>query len=247
MWRDQINYKNHQLGNLPVDFAATALKAIVGAAPVIGSFLSEVVGLIIPNLCFDRLIQFAGKLDCRLGKLEKSFIKYQFNKNEKFIDLLEEGLKQAANSLSDDRREYLANLIAYSITKSDAEMIESKHIIKILNELNDAEIIWLKSFDILNIENMNEFQTKHAEILEPIYATMNSPSSTTYRESIQKSYLEHLVKLRLIKEVFKIDSKTKMPEYNHMTGEQIVSHHEITTLGIILLKEISISNGYDPQ
>lgn len=239
--------KYHELENLPVDYATSALKIISSAAPYIGGLFSEFLGLVVPNQRIDRLINYAIKLEKKIVHLEKSFIENKFKYNAEFIDLFEESIRQAAVSLSDERREYLANLIANSITKSDAEIIESKHLIKILNELNDAEIIWLKSLDLLNLENRLEFYSKHEEILRPIYATGGSPTSTIYRESIQKNYLEHLVRLRLIKEVFNIDSKTKMPEYNHMTGEQIVSRHEITSLGVYLLKEIGISNGYDPQ
>ncbi len=237
--------KYRELENLPVDYGTSLLKSISSTVPFIGGLLSEFFGFIIPNQRIDRLTQFAIILDNKFKSLEKSFIEHQFKCNDKFVDLFEESIRQAAVSLSDERREYLANLIANSITKSDAEITESKHLIKILNELNDAEIIWLKSFDLLNLESPLEFYSKHEEILKPIYATGGSPTSTIYRESIQENYLEHLVRLRLIKEVFNVDSKTKMPEYNHMTGEQIVSRQEITSLGVYLLKEIGISKGYE--
>ena len=114
----------------------------MGAGPFAGSLLSELAGTIIPNQRLDRISKFVLILEGKLSNLEQEFIHSQLV-NEKFSDLLEESARQAARSLSDERREYIANLITNSLSRQDIEYNESKHLLKILSELNDIEVVWL--------------------------------------------------------------------------------------------------------
>ncbi len=62
------------------------------------------------------------------------------------IDLIEEGFVQASRSLSNERREYIANVVANGISDEEKNYADSKYILKLLGELNDQEVIWLRFF-----------------------------------------------------------------------------------------------------
>src|SRR5947209_4007790 len=87
------------------DYVVTAAKAALGAVPFAGSLLAELAGIVIPNQRVERIVKFARELDVRVSGLEQTYIRTQLN-NENFTDLMEEGLRQAARSTSDERRQH---------------------------------------------------------------------------------------------------------------------------------------------
>lgn len=178
--------------------------------PYAGSLLAEIAGAIIPNQRIDRIARFAQELGVRLKGIEQANLRAQLS-NENFTDLVEEGLRQAARSKTDERRQHIAQIIANSLTTEDVSFIESKHLLRILGEINDIEVIWLRSYLRTSREDEEEFRTKHADLLKPSAAQMGSPQKDLDQETLQRSYKEHLCRLDLLRERYKIDSKTKMP------------------------------------
>lgn len=161
--------------------------------------------------------------------------------NENFTDLLEEGLRQSARSLSDDRRGYLASVIANSISSEDVEFFESKHLLRILREINDIEVIWLRFYLIPTIGGDTEFREKHKEILKSVIATIGASQSILDKSALQDSYKEHLTQLGLLKYHYQTNVRTKQPEFDTFTGGLKVSRYEITLLGKLLLRQIGLS------
>ena len=88
--------------------------------PGFGSILSEVVGAIIPDQRMDRLVKYIKILDTKVQKINSDLLEIA-KQNELAIDLIEEGFVQASRSLSNERREYIANVVANGI--SDEEKI----------------------------------------------------------------------------------------------------------------------------
>ena len=103
-----------------VDYVLSAAKAALSCIPFAGSLLTELAGTIIPNQRIDRIANFAKSLETRISRIEQDFVNNQL-KDESFTDLLEEGLRQAARSLTDERREYIAALISNSLTSKDIQ------------------------------------------------------------------------------------------------------------------------------
>ena len=130
------NLKKVSLQSDTSDYVTSAAKAALGTVPFIGSLLAELAGTVIPNQRIDRIVKFAQALENRLSNLEEEFIRSQIS-DEQFTDLLEEGLRQSARSLTDKRRDYIAAIIASSLSPQDIEYIESKHLLRILGEIND--------------------------------------------------------------------------------------------------------------
>lgn len=202
-----------------VDYVVSAAKAALGCVPFAGSLLTELAGAVIPNQRIDRIVNFAHALEARIVKIEQDFVKEQLY-DESFTDLLEEGLRQAAHSLTDERREYIAALIANSLTSRDIEYFESKHLLKLLDELNDIEIIWLRFYCVITMGGDNEFREKHKAILKPITRVMGSPQPVRDKGTLQDSYKNHLGRLGLLEQ----DNKS----------------FKLTSLGRLLLREIGL-------
>ena len=131
-------------------------------------------------------------------------------------------LFRSARSLSDERREYIASLIASSLSQQDIEYIESKHLLRILGELNDIEVIWLRFYLEPTMSGDEEFRDKHENILTPIMATLSDPPSVVDKEALQESYKGHLSQLGLLE-----------PQHND---------YQITPLGQLLLRQIGLSS-----
>jgi hypothetical protein len=201
------------------DYIASAVKAALGAVPFAGSLLVELAGTVIPNQRIDRIVKYAEALETRLSKVEREFIQEQL-KDETFTDLMEEGLRQAARSLTDERRQYISSLISNSLSSDEIEYHESKHLLKILEELNDVEIIWLRFYLNPTMGGDDEFRDKHKDILKPVTRVMGAPQSVRDKGTLQDSYKEHLVRLGLLE---KADKK-----------------YSLASLGRLMLREIGL-------
>lgn len=211
------------------DYVASAAKAALGAVPFVGSLLAEIAGSVIPNQRIDRLVRFAAELEERLNAVDQATVRAHLT-DENFTDLMEEGLRQAARSTTDDRRRHIANVIAGSLASNDISFIESKHLLRLLGEINDIEVIWLRFYLNQVMQGDEEFRAKHDQVLAPVMASMGSPRAEIDKETLQLSYKEHLEQLGLLQERYKLDSKTKLPELDRTSGRPKVRGYELTRL-----------------
>lgn len=231
---------DHALDRARQDYVALAARGALSLVPFVGSLLVEIAGVVIPNQRTDRIAKFAEQLEARLDLLEKDFVRSQLG-DEEFTDLMEEGVRQAARSLSDERRAYIASLIASSLSSEDIEYQESKHLMRILGELNDVEVVWLRSLLHPVRELDGDFYDRHAELLAPVAAHEGSGQEEFDKSTLQKSYKEHLARLGLLRPNYKVDRKTGQVETDKRTGHPKVGGYEITPFGRLLLREIGLS------
>jgi len=223
-----------ELATRGVDYVTSAAKAALGAVPFAGSLLVELAGTVIPNQRIERIVKFAEALDRRLAELEQEFVRSQLT-NENFSDLMEEGLRQAARSLSDERREYIASLIANSLRSEDIEYAESRHLLRLLGELNDVEIIWLRFYFNPVIDSDKEYREKHKEILAPVSPYRGGPPQLVDKSALQRSYRDHMAELGLLDRRYDVESSA--------FGTKLKAKgYELNSLGRLLLREI----GPDP-
>lgn len=221
------------------DYLAIFSRMVSSSAPGVGPILAEAAGAIIPNQRIDRLIQYARILENRLSSIEVDVLKMQLS-NEFFTDLLEESIVQATHALTEERRQYLASVIANSISLSDVEYLESKRILRLLGEINDFEVIWLRFYMNPVLQGDKEFRNKHKEILEPRTSFIGADEKTHEKATMQTSYKEHLAQLGLLEHRYKIDSRTKMLEVDSF-GKFRVEGYDITSLGRLLLQKIGFA------
>jgi hypothetical protein len=221
------------------DYVTSAAKAALGMVPFAGSLLAELAGCIIPNQRIDRLSKFAVELEGRLSRLDQTHVRAQLA-DEHFTDLMEEGVRQASRSVSDERRQYLAGLLANGISSEASSYAESKHLLRILGELNDIEVIWLRFYVEPTFGGDAEFREKHRDVLDPVRAHLGSDPETLDKDALQKSYKEHLCSLGLLRHRYETDSKTKQPVFDNFTGGLKVRGYDITPLGRLLLRSIDL-------
>jgi hypothetical protein len=202
--------------------------------PSIGPPLAELVGTVMPNQRIERIAKFVEILARRLEELKQDSMRSQIT-NENCADLMEEGLRQAARSLSDERREYIASLIANGVNSENIEYMESRHLLRILGELNDIEILWLRYYLDPHMVGDHEFREKHNKVLEPVMAPHGSPPSLFDKEALQISYKEHLANLGLLERKYEMDSSA--------FGTTLeAKSYELTWLGRLMLKVIGLAD-----
>jgi hypothetical protein len=230
-----------ELENNKTDFDISITKAIAGMIPVCGSLLGEIIGNVVPNQRIDRIAKYVKHLDERLTAIPVDKLN-KLIENEQFIDLLEESFYMSARVMSDERREYIINIIAKGIDSEDLIMIQSKQLLKILNELNDVEVIWLRFYLDSTMSGDKVFREKHKEIFDEKkkYSHKNEKEFIDY--IVQDSYIEHLERLGLIDHQIKMDREKEIPKYNRNTGKPETSYIHITTLGKLLLKQIGLGD-----
>ena len=236
-----MRVENSELNNRPVDYVTIAAKGCLGAVPFVGSLLAELAGNVIPNQRIDRITQFARELETRLGQLERTSLQARIATPEG-ADLLEEAMRQAASSLSDERRGYIARLIENGLSSSEINDQESKHLLRILGELSDVEIIWLRFYADASLGRDKDFREKHAAVLEIEPAYMGASQSVHDKNSLAKSYKLHLARLGLLQERLAIDQKTKLLKIDNQ-GRTEVNGYTVSSLGRLLLRSIGLSDG----
>ena len=235
------NSEHEDLKSRLVDYSVAATRGVANLVPIVGPVLAEVLGVVIPQRRIDRIAKFAAELERRLSSVEKNMLESQLNNGE-FSDLIEEGFRQAARSLSDERRQYIASIITNSLSSENISYAESRHLLRILDEVNDIEIIWLRFYLEPTMGGDEEFRETHRNVLEPVPATFGSSQETLDKHTLQESYKEHLFQLRLLERRYKIDHKTKEPDFDKRTGTQKVQGYKITSLGRLFLKEIGLGS-----
>ena len=102
------------------DLAVSLGKGILGAIPIVGPLMAEIVGHVIPNQRLDRLERFLRILEMKVGDVEQGKLKERFAKEE-FVDLLEDGMLHASRALSDERKSYIASIIEAGIKEDEFE------------------------------------------------------------------------------------------------------------------------------
>ena len=224
-----------------VDYVAVAAKAALGAVPFAGSLLAELAGTVIPNQRIDRIVRFASQLEARLTQVERDAIRSNLA-DENFTDLMEEGLRQAARSTTDERRAHIASVVANSLTSEHISFVESKHLLRLLGEINDIEVVWLRFYLHREMNGDQEFRSKHEDILSPVAAHLQSSQAEIDKEILQKSYKIHLCQLGLLRERYQMDPKTQLPTFDKMRGELKVSGYELSRTGHLLLKLMGLAD-----
>lgn len=225
------------------DYVASAAKSILGAAPFAGSLLVEIAGTIIPNQRVDRIAKFAAQLEKTIFQLQYDLVRTQLT-DENFTDLLEESVHQAARSVTDERRTYIASLVTHSISTDSIKFIESKHLLRILSEINDIEVLWLRFYLDTRfqaaVEEDGTFRKRHADVFDISREALGTAEQCRYKSAMKDSYLQHLSGLGLLSPKYRVEDDSKMPNFDRFQGEFELRGYNLTILGRLLLRHIGL-------
>ena len=218
------------------DLIASALKGVCGTLPIVGPSIAEIIGYVIPSQRIDRIASLLKALEAKIDPEVKAKVEAKMLE-EKSIDLLEDGFLQAARALSEERIDYIASLLKNGLTDENLEEIRYKRLLSLLGELDDLEVLILKSYSG-GITQQTEFRRKHHSILDPVPVNLGSSQEQVDKHAIYEAHKTNLSRLDLIKKRFAKPRQGKLPEFDEKTGMIKASGYDITSLGRLLLRSI---------
>ena len=145
------------------DLIASALKGVCGTLPIVGPSIAEIIGYLIPKQRIDRIASLLKALESKIDPEERAKVEARMLE-EKSVDLMEDGFLQAVRALSEERIGHIASLLKNSLTDEDLEQNAYKRLLFLLGEINDIEVVILKSRSIYGTEQQ-EFWEKHKDLL----------------------------------------------------------------------------------
>ena len=229
-----------EAGNNKTDIAVSISKGIAGALPFIGPMIAEVIGTLIPSQRIDRLEAFLKVLDEKVEHLGRDRVREAFA-DPQFVDLLEDGMYQAARALSHERLEYIASLLKNSITDEELEHLEAKKLLSLLGEMNDAEVVILRAYAFHHeLDPDPEFRKRHENVLQIRATHADSTRREMDEETIYNSFRNGLVNMGLIQPRYKRPRKGELPEFDDKTGRIKAQGYDITRSGRLLLRQIDM-------
>jgi hypothetical protein len=207
------------------DHLVTLAKGIIGACPLIGSLAAEAIGALIPNQRIDRISAFLRSLDSEVRRLDVRLERFERNvRSTQGLDIMEEGLTQAARSASSERKEHLGRLVGRSLSSEEIKYEESRKLLNLYCDLTDPEILWLIYFSLnptFGEGPHQELVKKHPDLLMPISREIGAPQEQINRAALQDSYKNTLMRFGLVE----------------LRG----TSHQITSLGRLLVRYIQKS------
>ncbi len=226
------------------DLLASAGRSVAGIVPFAGPLLTELVDNLIPNQRIDRLIKYVYQLEKRLTDTEEENLKLKL-KNEECIALFESGFIHASRATTDERRSYIASIVANGISDEEIEYQSSNYMLNLLSELNNEEVIWLRFFLHPTIGGDEDFREKHSNVLDHAPAYIGAPEKELDKSALQKSHREHLERLGLIQSNYDKNFDTGVPKFDKFTGKPKVTYRNVTHLGRMLLRQIDLLESAD--
>lgn len=190
------------------DALVSALRAAVSTvssglqvAPLYSSLLTEVITGFIPNQRIDRIARFIAKLDVNLSELDEEFVKRRLA-DIGVIDLMEDGIYQAVRAVTDERLNYIALVVKNGIKEEDIDILISKTILDLVNQLNNVEIVILQSYSYALKDHLKQkaFRNDYPEIFNNRSHKGRSSENQLQYNPIVNHYYSHLLSLRLITE-----------------------------------------------
>ena len=203
-------------------------------------FLCELTDEIIPNIKIDRLISFLKTIDKKFSDFDIIKIKKQLRK-EGCMDFVEDILNLASKAWEEDRKTYIINLLVNALTE-EFSYTESKHFARILGEIDDTEILWLRYYLVPAKAPDQEFRAKYEELLKSIYVYPYTAQDKQDTAAFQESYRAHLVRLGLLDRIYQSDPKTRLPEYDTLAGCLKIKGYDITLFGKLFLRQIGMTS-----
>jgi hypothetical protein len=177
------------------DRAVAVARALGGAVPYAGSLIAELITEFIPGQRQDRIVEVLISVAERLDAVEEATLRERLREPEN-IALIEEAAYQAARAISEERRQQIANLVAEGITDDRRDYIESRRVLRLLGELDDAEVIILASYLQKNREG--DYRERHANLLGKRAAHLESSRHELDARTVRSAAEQHLGELWLL-------------------------------------------------
>ncbi|MCB0711731.1 MAG: hypothetical protein KDD67_05340 [Ignavibacteriae bacterium] len=223
-----------ELDNNSIDDVVSVFKVAANFIPAVGPLISELLNKI-PGQRIDRICSMLKSLREQVDKLDEGV--QERMKTSEFSSLIEEAIKQAADSSSEERLNYIISILKNSLTDEEIEVQDTKHLMSLLNRINDSEVIWLKWWLLRPYNKFDEFYLTHEKVLSGTNPSIVATKKEHERAVIKKSYLEHLAQLGLLKRLYKRQSTIE--DFEKVDPQDVIGYDN-TDLGKLLLKRIGL-------
>ena len=183
------------------DFAALLVKFGIRAtlaaqlSEVVAPTLVDLVTQYIPSRRTENIKELLVKIQERLDRLDPPAIPDQVY-SPTFVGLLEDGMAQAARA-SRERIELIAELLTRGISESEARRVDQRHLLQLLGELNDVEVILLIASTLDGVD-ADRFYRRHEAVLAPPADGGRLSQEEYDRIAMYESHRFHLERLRLV-------------------------------------------------
>lgn len=219
-----------------VDSAVSIAKGIVGALPVVGGLFAEIIGMTIPNQRIDRIVGVLNELQRRISEVEIEQIK----SNKYALDLFEDGIIQAARSLTELRNRYIAIFIKNCISVESETYGTKKKLFYILQDLTDLDIEILLSIEHWKDRGMrHKIQTEFLSYSE--YNSLSKEEQFEY-DTRREAWGLHMATLErhglISAEIEKPGMEYDPRSIDRKTGLPKITGYKITNLGKLILQSI---------
>src|SRR5262249_3588788 len=210
------------------DMFASGVRVALSAWVPFGGIIGEFVTQLVPRRRLDRLQGFIEGLNERVGSLEDEF-RARLVQSPAYSAPLEEACLAAVRSPSDRRRTELAEVLRTGLSHSDADLAGHHALLRLLDGLNDAQIIILMGYGSFGQTMVNPerdtFFEKHPGIFaveRPSYGD-DDPKESAW--ALRNHYEDELIARGLLRDM---EGFVK-PQHKRL---------EITYLGRLLLEAI---------
>jgi hypothetical protein len=217
------------------------VKGAVGSFPYGGSFLAELLTITIPNQRQDRIVTFLRLLAERLEKVEGQSEEILSRPDK--IDFVEEGGRQAARALSEDRLRYIAEAVLRGLASEEADVIRRERLLNLLGQVDDDELQLLHAYAQ---SYGGDGEEAWSRVERPSPAHLGSPIDQIDREKLYEAGQEHLLRLGLLTKKLPNVKRGEQPEFDPYKRDWKHSI-EISYLGRMLLREIGLPSPFDAE
>ncbi len=221
------------------DIPAIIAKGSLGAIPIVGPIISEVVGAIIPNQRIDRIDALLKALENKVSILEDNN-KY-INKLREIdkIAIFEEVAIQASRTNNNDRINHLASILKNSITDITYDYDRYQQILRLISEISEVEVVILKYYSLPEYQDeWNEFRTRYDAVITKKLVHSQSREEEIIDMAFFDYNRNHLNRLNLLDIRYKSIKKNELPEFDQKTGSIKASGYKITHIGREVLRII---------
>jgi hypothetical protein len=219
-----------------------AVAAVFAPHPIVGAFVASAIGQLIPERRIRRLEVFAEKLEEKLRAT--GVVPEQVpSLDDETLLLVGDATVSAARASSDERLDYIAHLLTNGLTSSASKKLDRRYLLRLLDELNDTEVLLLCAEGIVDNNRQREFVETHKEALQYEPAGFNDPPELVDRETIHESYEQHMVRVGVLEEHYS-GSRQKPPEFDS-NGKLKGLRTKVSSLGRMLLREIGHPSDFD--
>lgn len=156
--------------------------------------MGAAVGGLVPICAL--LEQYLLLLAERLTSVEERVVR-EIAESEQAADLFEEGAIQSARAMTDERKAYIASIVANGLSGDDQEQIDAKRLLKLLGEIDDDQVILLCKYLDRYCED-EEWVEKHEALIYGDPPSEDDDEATERRHWMRQLAIDQIERLGLV-------------------------------------------------